>query len=346
MSLFYKYGKNIARHFRSTTRSISTEQTSPRILITGSLGQLGSGLAVILREKYGKENIITSDIRKPSSEIASRGPSIFLDVIDFQNLERIVVNHRIDWIIHFSGILSAVAEANVPQSMRVNIGGMHNMMEVAKQHGLRLFIPSTIGAFGPESPRNPTPNLCIQRPKTIYGVAKVHAELLGEYYHAKYGLDFRCLRFPGVISSDSVPGGGTTDYAVHIFHQALKEGKYTCYLKPTTRLPMMHIDDCHRSVVEFMTKASDTLPGRTYNVTGVSFTPEELEQEIRKFIPNFEIIYLPDHRQDIADSWPQVLDDSCAKNDWGWEAKYGLKEIVETMLRDLTPFYKTTSNIK
>lgn len=212
-------------------------------------------------------------------------------------------------------------------------------MEVAKQHGLRLFIPSTIGAFGPESPRNPTPNLCIQRPKTIYGVAKVHTELLGEYYYHKYGLDFRCLRFPGVISSHSAPGGGTTDYAVDIFHQALKQGAYTCYLGPDTRLPMMHIDDCLRSVMEFMERPSDSLPSRTYNVAGVSFTPAEVGEEIRKSIPNFVLNYRPDPRQAIADSWPQVFDDSCAQRDWGWAPRYGLTTMVDSMMSDLRPLY-------
>jgi len=197
------------------------------------LGQLGSGLARVFRQKYGKENVFMSDIRKPTEEITSRGPYIFADVLDYQCLQKIVVTHRIDWLVHFSALLSAVAEQNVALSMRVNIEGTHNALELAHQYGLRVFIPSTIAAFGPESPRSPTPNMCIQRPKTIYGVAKVHTELLGEYFHHKFGGDFRCLRFPGVLSSDTHPGGGTTDYAIEIFHNPLKHGRYTCYLNLT-----------------------------------------------------------------------------------------------------------------
>jgi threonine 3-dehydrogenase len=228
--------------------------------------------------------------------------------------------------------------------MKVNIEGTHNAIELANQYGLRLFIPSTIAAFGPESPRNPTPNLTIQRPKTIYGVAKVHTELLGEYFHHKFGLDFRCLRFPGVLSSDTNPGGGTTDYAIQIFHAALKDGRYTCYLHPDTRLPMMHIDDCLRSVAEFMELPSQSIIRRTYNVTGESFTPRELADEIRKTIPHFQLDYRPDHRQAIAETWPEVFDDSCARQDWKWMPRYNTKKMCESMLNDLRPIYATDTS--
>ncbi|ODM90522.1 L-threonine 3-dehydrogenase, mitochondrial [Orchesella cincta] len=315
-------------------------------ILAGSLGQLGSGLARLFRMRYGKDNVFMSDIRKPTRDITSKGPYIFADVLDYKCLQKIIVTHRIDWIVHFSALLSAVAEANVALAMRVNIEGTHNVMELANQYGLRVFIPSTIGAFGPESPRNPTPNITIQRPKTIYGVSKVHTELLGEYYNHKYGLDFRCLRFPGVLSSDTHPGGGTTDYAIQIFHDALKEGRYTCYLGPNTRLPMMHIDDCLRSVVEFMEREPESLPVRTYNVAGASFTPDELAAEIRKTIPHFEINYRPDHRQAIADSWPEVLDDSAARNDWSWRPEYNTKRMASSMLNDLRPVYQQSHGIE
>jgi threonine 3-dehydrogenase len=327
-------------------RRLATEQYDeghPRILITGSLGQLGSGLARLFRQKYGKENVFMSDIRKPSAAIEASGPYIFADVLDYKCLQKIIVNHRIDWLVHFSALLSAVAEQNVALSMRVNIEGTHNVMELANQYGLRLFIPSTIAAFGPESPRNPTPNLTIQRPKTIYGVAKVHTELLGEYYNHKFGLDFRCLRFPGVLSSDTHPGGGTTDYAIQIFHDALKNGRYTCYLRPDTRLPMMYIDDCLRSVAELMERPTESLPFRTYNVAGTSFTPEELGNEIRKTIPDFEMDYRPDHRQAIAESWPEVFDDSWAQRDWDWRAEFDLQRMCNVMLDDLRPLYQQES---
>merc|ERR1712223_1513396 len=223
-------------------RNASTSNP-PRVLITGGLGQLGTGLARELRKLHGEETVILSDIVKPGDEELAKGPFVFADVLDFKCLQEIVVNHRIDWLIHFSALLSAVGENNVPLAVRVNIEGLHNVIELSKQYKLKLFVPSTIGAFGPESPRNPTPNLCIQRPKTIYGVSKVHAELLGEYYNRRFGTDFRSLRFPGVVSYDSAPGGGTTDYAVSIFHDALQTGKHKCYLRPDCMLPMMYIDD-------------------------------------------------------------------------------------------------------
>ncbi len=237
------------------------------------------------------------------------------------------MSHRIDWIVHFSALLSAVGENNVPLAIRVNIEGLHNVMELSKQYHLKVFVPSTIGAFGPESPRNPTPNLTIQRPKTIYGVSKVHAELLGEYYHVRFGLDFRSLRFPGIISYDSAPGGGTTgtrrviwsesigrchgfffallcvlDYAVQIFHDALTSGRHKCYLLPDTRLPMMYIDDCLRSLYTMMMTPSDKLTCRTYNVAAMSFTPAELYAAVKKRVPDLEIEYAPDGRQNIGES--------------------------------------------
>ncbi|XP_050067344.1 L-threonine 3-dehydrogenase, mitochondrial [Anopheles maculipalpis] len=313
-------------------------KTHPKILITGGLGQLGVECAKLLRGQYGEESVILSDIIKPSNEIVNSGPYIFADILDFKGLQKIVVDHRVDWIIHFSALLSAIGEQNVPLAVRVNIEGMHNVLELAKQYKLRIFVPSTIGAFGPDSPRNPTPNVTIQRPRTIYGVSKVHAELMGEYYHHKFGLDFRCLRFPGVISSDP-PGGGTTDYAVAIFFEGLKTGKYQCYLKPDTRLPMMYIEDCLRSLLEFMTAPEEKLQRRVYNVTAMSFTPEELVEKLSKYIPELHVSYRPDSRQLIADSWPQIFDDSEARRDWGWQHHYDLDKLVDLMVRDVTENY-------
>ncbi|XP_067006913.2 L-threonine 3-dehydrogenase, mitochondrial isoform X2 [Anabrus simplex] len=281
-----------------------------------------------------------SDIIKPTKAVAENGPYIFADILDFKGLQDIVVNHRIDWLIHFSALLSAIGEQNVPLAVRVNIEGMHNVIELAKQYKLRVFVPSTIGAFGPESPRNPTPNVTIQRPKTIYGVSKVHAELMGEYYHHSFGLDFRCLRFPGVISSDP-PGGGTTDYAVAIFHEVLRTGRYECYLKPDTRLPMMYINDCLRALWQYMVTPKEKLKRRVYNVTAMSFTPEELTAAIAKHVPEIRISYRPDSRQHIADSWPQVFDDSEARHDWGWRHEYDLDRLVLAMLEDVKKQYIT-----
>ncbi|XP_070494134.1 L-threonine 3-dehydrogenase, mitochondrial [Chironomus tepperi] len=311
-----------------------SSQRPPKILITGGLGQLGTQCARLLRSKYGKNNVILSDIIKPKEEIVEEGPYIFADILDFKGLQKAVVTHRIDWIIHLSALLSAIGEQNVSLAVRVNIEGMHNVLELAKQYKLRIFVPSTIGAFGPDSPRNPTPNLTIQRPRTIYGVSKVHAELMGEYYHHKFGTDFRCLRFPGVISADE-PGGGTTDYAVAIFYDALRRGQYNCYLKPDTMLPMIHIKDCLRSLLEFMTAPEDKLKNRCYNVTAMSFTPEELAEKISKYIPELKMTYNPDSRQLIADDWPQVFDDSEARKDWGWKHEYDLDKLVEDILQQV-----------
>lgn len=210
------------------------------------------------------------------------------------------------------------------------------MLDLALENCLRLFVPSTIGAFGPSSPRDPAPDLCVQRPRTIYGVSKVHGELMGEYLHHKYGLDFRCLRYPGVISVNTPPGGGTTDYAVQIFHDALSTGHHECYLRPDTRLPMMHISDCHRATVEFMQAPESQLSLRTYNIAAMSFTPEEVAQEIRKHLPHLKVTYNPDSvRQTIADSWPVRFDDSNARRDWGWAPAFGLEELVSDMLRSI-----------
>ncbi|XP_037825037.1 L-threonine 3-dehydrogenase, mitochondrial [Lucilia sericata] len=315
----------------------------PKILITGGLGQLGIECAKLLRSQYGDSNVILSDIIKPSQAVVESGPYIFADILDFKGLQKIVVDHRIDWLIHFSALLSAVGEQNVPLAVRVNIEGVHNVIELAKQYNLRIFVPSTIGAFGPDSPRNPTPNVTIQRPRTIYGVSKVHAELIGEYYYHKFGLDFRCLRFPGVISSDP-PGGGTTDYAVAIFHEALRTGKYQCYLKPDTRLPMMYIEDCLRALLEFMRAPSEQLQRRVYNVTAMSFTPEELVDKLSKYVPNLHVTYKPDSRQLIADSWPQVFDDSEARRDWNWQHKYDLDNLVDFMVKDVQENYINVDN--
>ncbi|KAJ9593243.1 hypothetical protein L9F63_015189, partial [Diploptera punctata] len=328
------YSQYLTNDCRASIDTVS----SPRILITGSLGQLGVEVARFFRNIYGRENVIMSDIIKPSREVCDEGPYIFADILDFKGLQEIVVTHRIDWLIHFSALLSAIGEQNVPLAIRVNIEGIHNVIELAKQYKLKLFIPSTIGAFGPESPRNPTPNVTIQRPKTIYGVSKVHAELLGEYYFHRYGLDFRCLRFPGVISSDP-PGGGTTVFCiVSVFFQ-YRTGKFECYLRPDTRLPMMYIKDCLRALWEYMETPAEKLKRRVYNVTAMSFTPEELAAVISKHVPEIKVTYRPDSRQLIADAWPQVFDDSSAREDWSWQHQYDMDCLVTEMIKDILEHY-------
>lgn len=330
----------LARRFHEDFLHKQKNQNQPTVLITGSLGQLGKGLAQLLRSKYGRYNVIMSDIIKAPDHILETGPFIYADILDFKNLQEIVVNYRVDWIIHFSALLSAIGEQNVPLAMRVNIEGLHNILELANQYKLKLFVPSTIGAFGPDSPRDPTPDLTIQRPRTIYGVAKVHAELLGEYYNQRFGLDFRSLRFPGVISSDTNPGGGTTDYAVAIFHEALKTGRYQCYLEPDTMLPMMYITDCLRSISEYMELPAEKLKMRTYNIHAMSFTPRILAEIVKRFVPEFEMTYKPDSRQKIADTWPMRFDDSRARADWGWHHEYDVERLCQVMFDALWPQYR------
>lgn len=320
----------------NSQESSEPPEDNPRVLITGGLGQLGAGLAQILRKQYGRDNVILSDIKKPPTEVFSSGPFVYADVLDYKNLRELVVNNRITWLVHYSALLSAVGEANIALARKINITGLHNVLDLAQENCLRLFVPSTIGAFGPSSPRDPAPDLCVQRPRTIYGVSKVHGELMGEYLHHKYGLDFRCLRYPGVISATTQPGGGTTDYAVQIFHDALNTGQHECYLRPDTRLPMMHIADCHRATIEFMQAPKCQLSLRTYNINAMSFTPEELAEEIHKHLPHFKVTYNPDSvRQTIADSWPVRFDDTNARRDWGWKPDFGLEELVRDMLTSI-----------
>jgi len=277
-------------------------------------------------------------------EVCMAGPYLYADVMDQRSLKEICVNYEIDWLIHYGALLSAVGEANVPLAMQVNIEGIHNVLEVSRRFNLKLFVPSTIGAFGPDSPRNPTPDLCVQRPRTIYGVSKVHAELMGEYYNTKFGLDFRCLRYPGVISTDQ-PGGGTTDYALKMFHDALTTKVHHCYLKPDTRLPMMYIDDLLVATADFLEAPDSLLKKRTYNIGAVDFTPEELATELRKYVPEFRVKYEPDSRQAIADSWPQVFDYSEACKDWGYNPSYNMRSMCSLMIEQLWPLYKPRQTI-
>jgi threonine 3-dehydrogenase len=287
--------------------------------------------------------VVLSDIKKPDQLTLKEGPYVYSDVTDLNYMNSIVVDNAIDWVVHYSALLSAAAEDNVKRALDVNVLGFQTILEVCHSHNLRLFCPSTIGAFGPSSPRNPTPDITIQRPRYIYGISKVYMELLGEYYHYQHGLDFRSLRYPGVISADA-PGGGTTDYAIDIFYEAARSDEYNCFLSANTRLPMIHMADCIRATIEFIEAPSEKLKLRTYNITGMSFTPEELVKLVMKFYPHLKVNYVPDHRQSIADSWPQVFDDSGARNDWGWTPEFDLKKLVSYMVNSIDPetFQKTT----
>ncbi len=309
-----------------------------RNLVTGALGQIGSELVVALRERYGNEAVIASDIRLPPLETLRPGERFeFLDSTNARQIQDIVRNGEVGTIYHLAALLSATSEEKPHVAWELNMGGLYKVLEVARQHDCKVFFPSSIGAFGPGTPKDNTPQDTIQRPTTMYGVTKVAGELLCDYYSRRFGVDTRGLRFPGLISYAAPPGGGTTDYAVAIFYDAIRYGRYTCFLKPDTRLDMMYMPDAIAALIALMEADPGKLVHRnSFNVTAMNFTPDELAAEIRKHIPAFEIRYEIDPvRQAIADSWPNSLDCSAARAEWGFTPKYGLGAMVEDMLTKL-----------
>jgi nucleoside-diphosphate-sugar epimerase len=305
-----------------------------KILVTGASGQIGSELTPRLREVYGKDSVVASDLRSPSFD---DGPFELLDVTDAKKLEAIVAEHGVDTIVHLAALLSASGEQRPNVAWNVNVNGLYNVLEVARTHKLkRVFNPSSIAVFGPETPRDKTPQETVMRPKTMYGITKVTGELLGNYYHYKYGVDVRGARFPGIISNVAPPGGGTTDYAVEIFYEAIKSGRYTCFLRPDSTLPMMYMPDCLKGVIQILEVDLSTLRHHAdFNMGALSFSPKELVAEIRKHLPKFEVEYRPDYRQAIADSWPKSIDDSAAREEWSWNPEYDLAAMVDDMLKVL-----------
>ena len=308
-----------------------------RILVTGAVGQIGSELTPKLRERYGNDNVVASDIRKPGEEMLSSGPFKLVDVTDRVRLERVVKDHEIDSIFHLAAILSAKGEIKPDLAWHVNMEGLYNVLEVARELKMsRVFTPSSIAAFGPETPREMTPQKTVMRPTTIYGITKVAGELLCNYYFHRFGVDIRGVRYPGIISSKTLPGGGTTDYAVEIFYEAIKHKHYTCFLREDTFLPMMYIPDCIKATIDLMTTDLSKLKHHAdFNLAAMSFSPRELAEEIKKHIPDFTIDYKPDSRQAIADSWPKTIDDRAAREEWGWKPSYGLAEMTKDMLEKL-----------
>eukprot|EP00240_Pyramimonas_obovata_P016147 CAMPEP_0118951410 /NCGR_PEP_ID=MMETSP1169-20130426/53057_1 /TAXON_ID=36882 /ORGANISM="Pyramimonas obovata, Strain CCMP722" /LENGTH=295 /DNA_ID=CAMNT_0006898459 /DNA_START=380 /DNA_END=1267 /DNA_ORIENTATION=+ len=267
------------------------------------------------------------------------GPFVYCDVKDYESLARLVLEHRVDHIVHLASLLSAVGEKDPQLTLKVNNSGTQNVLELARMHGLKVFAPSTIAVFGPSTPKVDTPDACAMQPTTMYGITKVHQELLGNYYHTKYGVDYRSIRYPGIVSSKAMPGGGTTDYAVDIYHEALKTGAYRCFLQEDAVLPMMYMPDCLKATADLMFAPQDVLTQTTYNVTAMSFSPAELSGSIRKVIPGFETEYCPDYRQEIASSWPRSIDDSLARRDWGWQNDFDIDGMTADMLRELAPRY-------
>lgn len=306
----------------------------PRILITGSLGQIGTELSEQLRAKYGRENVICTDLRSPANNGCD--PFYSLDVLDQEAFEHLISLHDIDWLVHNASILSASGEKNPHLAMKVNFRGFDNAIEIARLHDLRILSPSSIAAFGPSTPQENTPDETIMRPNTIYGVSKVYVELLGEYYHYKWETDFRSLRYPGIISYKTPPLHGTTDYAVAIFYEALKKRKYESFLSKDTLLPMLYMPDCLKGTLGLLEAEPWKLRQRTFNIAGMSFTPGQIAESIQNYIPDFEILYNPDYRQKIADGWPNSLDDSAAREQWGWQPSFDLDLMVVDMLTNLS----------
>jgi nucleoside-diphosphate-sugar epimerase len=308
-----------------------------RFLVTGSYGQIGTELIGALRKKYGGNNVIATGRKKPPEILLKDGPYLHLDILDPNQIHSMFVDNDIDIVIHNASVLSGVGEQNPQLAYRTNVEGAYNILEAARILKLdQVMIPSSIAAFGPSTPRDSTPNDVIMRPTSAYGVTKVFIELWGEYYTKRFGIDFRSLRYPGIISSEALPGGGTTDYAVEIFYEALKNKKYTSFLDKGTYLPMMYMDDCIKCTMDLIEAPEEKLIHRSYNITSMSFAPEEIAAEIKKHIPEFEISYEPDFRQAIAESWPASIDDSVAREEWGWAPDYDLAAMVKDMLEKLS----------
>jgi nucleoside-diphosphate-sugar epimerase len=308
-----------------------------RILMTGAAGQIGSELAQALRRKHGRDNVLVTDLVRPPAALAEAGPFELVDVTDRAALDGLVARFAADTIYHLAALLSATGEKHPQKAWDVNMNGLHNVLEIGRARNLvRIFSPSSIAVFGPSTPRVMTPQDTVLGPTTIYGVTKVAGELLADYYVLKYGLDVRGCRYPGIISHLTPPGGGTTDYAVAIFYEAVKHGRYTCFLREDTRLPMMYMPDCLKCTLDLMDADFSRLKHHAgYNVTAMSFSAGELAAEIRKHVPAFEVRYEPDFRQAIADSWPASIDDSAARAEWGWKPDYDLGAMTVDMLAAL-----------
>jgi nucleoside-diphosphate-sugar epimerase len=306
-----------------------------RVLLTGSLGQIGSELAFALADRYGAENVVTSDVR-PDNEGVLEGAGTFveLDVLSRADFDAVVSENGIDTVYHLAALLSAVAEEKPQMAWEINMNGLVNALEVARGNGCGIFVPSSIGAFGPDTPLDNTPQDTVMRPHSMYGVTKVAGELLCDYYHMRFGVDARGVRFPGIISNKTLPGGGTTDYAVEIFYHAVLYGKYTCCLKAGTSLDMMYMPDAIKASIDLMEADASKLRHRNaFNVTAMHFDPEVIAAEIRKHIPGFAMDYEIDEvRQAIAESWPNWMDDTAAREEWGWDPEYDLARMTGDML--------------
>lgn len=308
-----------------------------KILVIGACGQVGTELVENLQNIYGSSNVVASDIKTSDNPIFSESSFEILNVLDKPKIAEVFAKYKPTIVFHLAAMLSATAEAKPKYAWQLNMHGTFNIFDACLEYGVkRIFWPSSIAVFGPTTPAVMTPQSTILEPNTVYGITKLAGERYCEYYYNRYGLDVRSIRYPGLIGWKSLPGGGTTDYAVDIFHQALKHGKYTSFLNETTTLPMMHMEDAVRATLEITDAPADQIKLRSsYNIAGTSFNPEELAAEIRKHIPNFTLDYNIDGRQKIADSWPDSIDDTHARKDWGWQEKYNVENLVTNMLDNL-----------
>lgn len=311
------------------------------ILVTGANGQIGTVLTEELRRRYGASSVISTDIRH-----AGGNNILFeeLDVLDKDRLAALIRKHEARQVYHLAAILSAKGEQNPKWAWEVNMAGLFNILEAAREFSLRVFFPSSIAVFGGMTPRVNTPQYAVLQPETVYGISKVAGENWCQYFHQKYGVDVRSVRYPGIIGYQSLPGGGTTDYAVEIFHSAVKGEAFECFLEPDARLPMMYMADAVRATLELMEAPGEAVKIRSsYNLAGTSFTPAEVAGEIQKHIPGVKVTYKPDFRQQIAASWPESIDDSYAREQWGWEPQFGLAEIAADMLQHLREYYQAAA---
>jgi nucleoside-diphosphate-sugar epimerase len=314
-----------------------------KVLVTGAVGQIGSELTMALRKRYGNDNVVACGRKtKPSETLRNSGPFEFIDITKREAVEEVVKEYDIDTFYNMAAILSAVGEERPLLCWNVNINGLYNIIEIAHEHEMtRVFVPSSIAVFGPGTPRINTPQETVLKPTTMYGVTKVAGELLGDYYFKKFGIDVRGIRYPGIISSETLPGGGTTDFAVEIFYEAIKNKKYTCFVKEDTILPMMYMPDCIKATINLMEADVSKLKHHCdFNIASMSFSAGELADEIKKHIPEFKCEYKPDFRQAIAVSWPQSIDDTAAREEWGWKPSYNLPSMTKDMLEKLGKRYE------
>lgn len=322
-------------------RTAATLASPKRILVIGCNGQIGSELVPALRKRHGEGNVIAADVRAPKGDFATRGKFMYIDALDGPAINKAIVDNGIEYVVHNAAIMSVLGESNPQRCLDLNINGLRNVLDACVAHKCRVLVPSTMAVFSPESGKVMTKDDTILNPTTVYGVTKVFVEQLGGYYKRKYGLDFRSLRYPGIISADTLPGGGTTDYAIWMYHKAIDGEVYECPVDPHEPLPMMYIPDCLKGTVDLLEAPAATMKRNVYNVAAFSFTPDQLIKSIQKVIPEAAVTYKRGIQQDIAHSWPDSLDDSNARKDWGWSPKWDLDAMTVEMIREIRKFKST-----